>query len=126
MKRTGISFLFAGLSAVLLSAGAARADRTRLQYDPSGAPQCFTETVQKAPLARCFVALEDPSSAPQCFSQTGEKAPLVYCRAVAPFGYVVQHDPSGAAMCMTTTGNKAPLARCASLLASENAVVASR
>jgi hypothetical protein len=117
MKRAKMSFVFAGLSAIaLIGSGTAHADRTRLERDPSGAPQCFTASGEKAPLASCFVAQEDPSSAPQCFTPNGEKAPLAYCRATPPWGFVVKHDPSGAAMCMTTTGAKAPLARCAALI----------
>jgi hypothetical protein len=127
MSRTGISFVFAGFSAVALTAGVARAEGGYLlQSDPSGAPQCMGPHGEKAPLASCHIAQADPSGAPQCFTQTGQKAPLAYCRAVAPFSYVVQLDPSGAPMCMTSTGNKAPLARCAAMLPAQQTVVAAR
>jgi len=124
MSRSGISYIFAGLSAIALSAGAAHA--AELQLDPSGAPQCVGPRGEKAPLAACHVAQSDPSGAPQCFTPTGQKAPLAYCRATAPFSYVVQLDPSGAPMCMTSTGNKAPLARCAAMLPAQQTIVAAR
>ena len=72
------------LLAVLGLCGNAFADSYRLQPDPSGAPMCFNDSDEKAPLASCqvqrhYTKANDPSGAPMCFNEFGGKAPLAMC-----------------------------------------------
>jgi hypothetical protein len=91
MKKT----LLLAVLGVLGFAGVASAEEYVLQFDPSGAPMCFTEKGEKAPLKKCppplvhYVRVNDPSGAPMCFTEVGGKAPLASCGLVSSLDLIV-------------------------------------
>src|SRR4051794_33844157 len=84
------------LLAVLGLCGTAYADSYRLVQDPSGAPMCFTDSDEKAPLQSCqvqrhYTKANDPSGAPMCFNEFGGKAPLTFCLAPTAMDLLVSN-----------------------------------
>jgi hypothetical protein len=84
------------LLVVLGICGPAYADSYRVEMDPSGAPMCFTDSDEKAPLQSCeaqrrYVKANDPSGAPMCFNELGGKAPLAMCTSPAALDLLVSN-----------------------------------
>jgi hypothetical protein len=85
------------LLAVLgICGSSASAFAIQLRSDPSGAPMCFTDEGEKAPLAACwaqrtYTKMSDPSGAPMCFNEFGGKAPLLTCTTPSSLDLLVSN-----------------------------------